>query len=195
MRYAIEWPGLSAEEKRDGFIEKRTGTIKPERDEPFLVLSHHLGDEMADEADRIDLPEDNPVALFEPFARLGEGLPSAIIEPFDQQSLNRNSVFLARPYAHQPRGDHLGVVENEEIAGCERIRQIRKAMIRKFGRPARFDHQKARGIARARGVQRDPLFGEMKIVIRERVHGGSKRHGRAKARPLVQVLAPRSSRG
>ncbi len=66
-----------------------------------------------------------------------------------------------RAAAVQPRRDHLGVVHHQRIAGAQIIRQVTNVTM--LQRPVRMYDQHARGIARARGPERDQLFRQVEI--------------------------------
>ena len=68
---------------------------------------------------------------------------------------------IAPPHAVELGRDHLGVVEDERIAGQKqagRSRIIRSAM---SGAGVRIDHQQPRRVARDRRAQRDQLLRQM----------------------------------
>ena len=58
------------------------------------------------------------------------------------------------------RGDDLGVVEHEDIAGPQQARQIEHLPIRDVGP---LDQQQPRAVAWARGPKRNPVRGKLEI--------------------------------
>ena len=68
----------------------------------------------------------------------------------------------------QPRRDHLGVVDDHQIAAAQKVRQIADMGV--LERAVRVNDQQPRGFARARGPQSNALVGQVEIEQRH-IHG------------------------
>src|SRR6185503_8569538 len=84
--------------------------------------------------------EGDAIALLQPLGGPGEGAPFGIAEALMQQDLDAR---LAAP-ADQPGGNDARIVEDQEVAGCQQLRQIAHAAV--LERAA--DHEQPRRVPR-----------------------------------------------
>ena len=68
--------------------------------------------------------------------------------------------------AVEPRGDHLGVVDHQRVAGAQEIGQVGDAGVRQ--RAVRADDEHPRAVARRRRRERDALGRKLEVEERRR---------------------------
>jgi hypothetical protein len=125
------------------------------------------------------LGEDETVAHSQPTRSFREGTPRAAAELAVKGDLDKRLAAAAG----QPRRDHLGVVEDEQIARPQQCRQIGDLPVLE---PTRCgNNQQTSSIARLARMRRDQLAGQTKIEIVD-VH---------RVRGAEGALAPLSSIG
>jgi hypothetical protein len=146
-------------------IEHRAVKRKRQRDLAALALALDRRVELAEEADLAFLAEPDHVARCELLAGLGKGAPARAVDALGQRRLDPGVGAAADATAHEPRRDHLGVVDHQRVAGIEQVRQIAHAFVLKPRRAARTHHEQPRRIARRDRPQRD-AFG-WKIEVEE----------------------------
>ena len=134
---------------------------KRQRDLAVIALVLDLCVEMAEQADLAFIAEANHVARRQFLRRLDQRLPARAIEALDQCRVDLRLGVAADAAAPELRGDYLGVVHHQLVAGLEPVGKV--------GYPAvvqdavGLHHQKARGIPRACGAQRDVFRREFEV--------------------------------
>ncbi len=118
---------------------------------------------------RADAPgECDRVARLQPLRVADERPPAA--RPFAFVQSRADAGFTAA--AFELRRDHLGVIEDQAIAGAEALRQVRDDAV---GNVLPFDDHQPRGIPRPRGAQRDQLVRKVEVEEVD-AHGGAIHH-------------------
>ena len=145
----------------DGLIERRPVKRKRQRDLALFALGLDLGIEMAEQADLAFIAEANDVAGRELLRRLDQRLPARAVEPLDQRRLDLRLGLAADAAAFELGRDHLGVVDDQLVAGLQPLRQIGDDAVAQHA--VGLHHQHPRGIARARGPQRDAGGGKFEV--------------------------------
>ena len=124
--------------------------------------------EHAKKADTAVSAEADAVALAQALAGLRERLPVRAVDALMQEhgDVGRG---LAAPdaAAGQRGGNDAGIVEDEDVAGAQQLRQIAHDAVFET---RRFDHQEPRGVARDRRTKRDPLRRQVEIEFGD-AHG------------------------
>src|SRR6516162_63566 len=116
---------------------------------------------MAEQTDLALIAEADDVAGCELLRRFHQRLPARTIKPLDQRGLDLRFGCAADAAAEELRSDHLGVVDDELIAGLEPGREFGDGLV--VQGTFAVDHKHTRGIARTRGTQRDALGRQFKI--------------------------------
>ena len=145
----------------DGLIERRPVKRERQRDLALFALGLDLGVEMAEQADLALIAEANDVAGRELLRRLHQCLPARAVEPLDQRRLDLRLGLAADAAAFELGGNHLGVVDDELVAGLQPLRQIGDGLVTQHA--VGLHHQHARRIARACRPQRDAGGGEFEV--------------------------------
>ena len=128
--------------------------VEGEHDRAVLVLGLDRGGEAAGEGEAVARPQ--------PLGRPGEGEPAPAAQIADQQRLDRDVLPAGRAAAHalQSRRDHLGVVEDQQVAAAQQARQVaHRAVVQAVGR----DIEQARRVARRDGPLGDQLVGQVEV--------------------------------
>jgi hypothetical protein len=137
---------------------------KSESDIATLSFGLYGRIELTEEADLSLLPEPHHVARYQPLGWLHQRTPARAVESLVQRGLDRG---LRRAPSNappmQPRGDDLGVVDDERVAGLEEAGQVAHMAIGKRGLRARINHQETRGVARRDRAQSDALARQIKV--------------------------------
>ena len=79
-----------------------------------------------------------------------------VIDALQQKEFDLARASLSMP--EKTGGDHLGVIDDEDVARFQVVDHVVKMLIGKFSRLA-VDHQQTGRITRLRGVLRDEFFG------------------------------------
>ena len=145
----------------DGLVERRSVKRERQRDLALLAFRFDLGVEMAEQADLAFIAEANDVAGRELFGRLDQRLPARAVQPLDQRRLDLRLGLAADAAAFELGGNHLGVVDDELVAGLQPLRQVADGAVTQHA--IGLHHQHPRGIARARGPQRDARGGKFEV--------------------------------
>ena len=116
---------------------------------------------MAEQADLAFIAEANDVAGRELFGGLDQRLPARAVQPLDQRRLDLRLGLAADAAAFELGGNHLGVVDDELVAGLQPLRQVADGAVAQHA--IGLHHQHPRGIARARGPQRDARRREFEV--------------------------------
>jgi hypothetical protein len=69
----------------------------------------------------------------------------------------------AHALALERRRDHPRVVEHEGVAGAQQLGQVADGAVLGLGLGAGPHHEQARRVARAHGMQRDPVFRQLEV--------------------------------
>ena len=138
----------------EGGQESRTRGVEGEHDRAVLVLGLDRGGESAGEG--------QPVARPQPLGRPREGEPAPAAQVADQQRFERDVLAAGRAAAHalQSCRDHLGVVEDQQVAAAQQAWQIAHvAVVQAVGR----DIQEPRRIARRGRALGDQVVGKIEV--------------------------------
>ena len=103
------------------------GAVKGEGERDLAALAFGLdrGVELIEKAHPAFAAEAHDVADRKPLARLHQRVPARAVEPFDQRRRDRRfAIAAADAAAVQTRRDHLGVVDDERVAGTQQVRQV-----------------------------------------------------------------------
>jgi hypothetical protein len=181
----------------DGLIERRPVKRERQCNLALVALGLDLGVEMAEQADLAFIAEANDVAGRELLRRLDQRAPARAVQPLDQGRLDLRLGLAADAAAFELGGNHLGVVDDELVAGLQPLRQLGDAAV--MQRAVRLHHEHARRIARAGGPQRDAGGREFEV---EKIgaHGAVALHslgvipGHAKREPQMRNCASGISR-
>ena len=119
---------------------------------------------------RVRVPKADAIPGLQALCRPCERAPPRSIHPLDQVERDLRLDAVAHPHPVERRRDHARIVEDERIAGLQKIRQIENTAITQPAGP-RIDHEHASRIPRVRRIERNPLLGQFEI---EQVgpHGG-----------------------
>ena len=167
----------------DRTIERIAGQIECEFHFARIEPRRHCCVERSHQTRRVRMPKSDAIPGLQALCRPCERAPPRPIHPFDQVERDLRLDAVAHPHTIERRRDHARIVEDERIAGLQKIRQIEHTAITQ---PAglRIDHEHASRIPRVRRIERDPLLRQFEI---EQVgtHGGclakSKVEGRGAA--------------
>ena len=107
--------------------------------------------------------EDEPLADLRLFAGADQRLPGAVPVPTQEQELH-HAVRLLRIRTVEPRGNDLGIVDDQHILGADIVEYVIEMLMRDCTARAVDDHQ-ARRVARFGGVLRDLLLRQVVIKI------------------------------
>src|SRR2546426_281325 len=99
----------------DRLVEHRSMEREGERHLAFPALGLDGRIELAEKAHLAFLAETNDVAGRKFLRRAHQGVPARSVEALDQRRLDARLLTAADAPAGKPRGDHLGVVEDERV--------------------------------------------------------------------------------
>ena len=132
--------------------------VAPQADGPATVkvLLEHLGTELESIT-----PEDDPGPGMQLLPRVHQGLPSIGLQAPDQQALDGAARRIAA--SEQPRGKHLGIVDDEEVAPAEKVGKGAHAGVGDDGAGRAIEDEQPRRLTVGGRLLRDALGWEMKI--------------------------------
>ena len=140
--------------------------MKGERERHLAALAFVLDGrvELTEEAHLALVAEPHDVAGGKPLRRPHKGAPARAVEtPVQRRFDGGLGVTAADAAALQPRRNHLGVIDDQRVAGLQQVRQIAHTAIIEFRLLARPHDQQPRRIARNNRPQRNPLWREFEI--------------------------------
>ena len=125
-------------EPGDRLVQHRAGEGEAQEDVAALPSPLHLGVEPGELAGRAlrGLAEADAVADGEPLRRPGEGAPAIRALAPMQGDLDPGRRLAPDPKAGEAGGDHLGVVDDEGVAGAEQVGEIADRPVGEGLRPA-----------------------------------------------------------
>mmetsp|Transcript_18096 Transcript_18096/g.27983 ORF Transcript_18096/g.27983 Transcript_18096/m.27983 type:complete len:908 (-) Transcript_18096:1716-4439(-) len=130
----------------------------------------------------------NNFADLQLFQRLDQRRPTAIRTRFQQGGLDpgarRPLATVAGPVAKQPRRDHPRVIQHQQIAGAQPVRQIRHDLVMKR---VPICHQQACRRAGARRSRCDQALGQVKIKVTQ-FHGAGLSPAISVHQPVADAL-------
>jgi len=131
------------------------------------------------------IAEDQPLPRLQPLGRGAEAVP--LLAALGRDRLHQQQFHLsagAGLVAAQPRRDHPGVVEDQQIARAQQLRQLPDGAV--LGWPLKpREHQQAGGVALRQGSLGDPLLRERVVEVGELHHSretGREAAGRSTSR-------------
>ena len=145
----------------DRLVKRRPVKRERQRDLAIVALVLDVGIEMAEQTYPALIAEADHVARGKFLRALHQRLPARTIEPLDQGRLDPRLGFAADAAADKLRRDHLGVVDDELVAGLEPFRKIGDRTVAQH--VIGLHDQHSRGVARARRPQRDAVGGKLEV--------------------------------
>ena len=144
-------------------VQRRAGELKAQQNLACFAFFLHFRIERREKAGHAlaRLAETDALADFEPLGRPRERPPAAIIDALDQGRFDRGGRLASDPDALEPRRNDTGIVDDERIAGREKVWQVAHVRIRQGAVGA--DNQHPRAVPRIRWSERDAFRGENKI--------------------------------
>ena len=144
-------------------VQRRAGELKAQQNLARFAFVLHFRVERCEKAGHAfaRLAETDALADFEPLGGPRERPPAAIIDALDQGRFDRGGRLAPDPDALEPRRNDSGVVDDDRIAGCEKVRQIAHVRVRQGAVGADNEHPGA--VSRIRGSERDAFGVENKI--------------------------------
>ena len=171
----------------DRLVEKRAGDIEDQQRLAAVALFRDRRLERPQEAGIAGMAEADALALGHPLGRPQERQPAVVARAHVKRGLDRRRTVAATPRTDEMGGNDLGVVEDQRVARFEQRRQVPHDPVGQA--PVRADVEQPRGVARFRGPQRDPVFGEFEIEQVDAHVGGNPVAGQ-----VVAAAAPGRSR-
>src|SRR6185312_12384179 len=113
-----------AAEIGDGLVQRRPVEGERQRHLALFALVLYLGVEMAEQADPALVAETDAVAFRELLCRPRQRLPARAVDALDQGRIDLGLGLAPDAAAVELRRDHLGVVDDDLVAGLEERRQI-----------------------------------------------------------------------
>ena len=143
----------------DGGVEIRPRHGEIQGEFAGLALRRNTGGQVA---------EPKFVSLGDLLPRPHEGPPGPLGHPLVKRGLHGDVGTRAQPASTQPRRDHPGLVDHQDIAASQQGREAPHRVIRQH---ASGPHLKqARGVARLRRPEGDTVFRKLEVEVRE-LHG------------------------
>ena len=129
-------------------VERSAVEGEGERHFTALAFGLYRGVKLIEKAHPAFAAEAHDVADRKPLARFHQRVPARAVEALDQRCRDRRlAIASADTAAMETSRDHLGVVDDERVAGTQQVRQIAHGPVFERRR-ARMHHQQPRGIAR-----------------------------------------------
>ena len=144
-------------------VQRGAGELKAQQNLACFAFFLYFRVERGEKAGRAltRLAKTDALADFEPLGGARERPPAAIIDPLDQGRFDRSGRLASDPDALEPRRNDTGIVDDERVAGCEKVWQIAHVRVRQDAVGA--DNQHPRTVPRIRGSERDAFRAENKI--------------------------------
>ena len=115
-------------------VQRRAGELKAQQNLARFAFVLHFRVERCEKAGHAlaRLAKTDALADFEPLGGPRERPPAAIIDALDQGRFDRGDRLASDPDALEPRRNDSGVVDDQRIAGCEKVRQIAHVRVRQI---------------------------------------------------------------
>src|SRR4029079_11839347 len=112
-------------DRRDAFVEDRTGQVEAQHDFTGLSLFLHGRIEARHQAGIVvDLAEANAVSGLKTLARPRQRLPARGIDATDERRRDLGDRARPRPLTAELSRDYLGIIDDQRVAWAEQVRQI-----------------------------------------------------------------------
>ena len=163
-------------EALDRLVQRRAGEFEAQQDLARFALVLDLRVERGEKAGHAfaRLAETDALADFELLGGPHERPPAAIVDALDQRRFDRSDRLAPDPDAVEPRRDDPRVVDDQRVAGVEKVRQVAHVRVRQTAVGA--DNQHPRAVARIGRRERDAVGRENEIEGVD-AHRGHRRPG------------------